>query len=113
MSEIIFCFCHIYLTHFCGTFSTDYFFTRATCQCCSVTTFGSWASPSLIRGRFQLSRNSNFRLRLRHLNFLALAPTSQSFWLWLQNDLVRWKLNAIVLFVQLACPTNYVCKTET
>jgi len=41
-----------------------------------------------------------------HLNFLgpAPAPTSKSFWLRLQNDLVQWKLKNIVFFVQLTCP---------
>jgi len=49
------------------------------------------------------SRNSNFRLRLQHW----------SVWLRLQNDLVHCKVKDIVLFIQLACPTNYVCGTGT
>ena len=48
----------------------------------------------------------------RHLYFLAPAPTS----LWLrnrlQNDLVHWKLKTIVLFVQVACPTNMSVEQE-
>ena len=43
----------------------------------------------------------------RHLNFLAPAPTSRSFWLRLQNNLVQTKKN-IVIFAQLAGPRNYV-----
>jgi len=51
----------------------------------------------------------------KHLNFMApdTAPTSKSFRLRLQNYFVHWKLKTIVLFVQLACPTNYVCGTGT
>ena len=40
----------------------------------------------------------------RHLNFLAPAPTSKSFWLRLQNDLVHQRRKTIVLFVKLAWP---------
>jgi len=40
------------------------------------------------------------------LQFQAPAPTSESFWLRLHSDLVRWKRKTTVLFVQRAYPTN-------
>ena len=47
-----------------------------------------------------------------HLNFLAPAPTSRGFWLpFRDNGLKNQK--KIVLFAQLACPTNYRCGSGT
>jgi len=49
----------------------------------------------------------------RHLKFLPPTPSSEHFLLQLWNDLIYQKLKIIVLFVQIACPTNYVCWTGT
>ena len=57
------------------------------------------------------SRNPNFRLQLQASNFLDSVPTLESFWFQTQSDLVHWK--TFVIFVQLACPKNYICGTRT
>ena len=38
---------------------------------------------------------------------------SRSFCLWLQNDLVDWKLKTIVMYARLTFHINYVCGAET
>ena len=77
-------------------------FSRHTCSslCKMIATESSMC---LLQGCGAGTQISGSVSTSMHLKFLAPTPTSKSFWLRLQNDLVHQRLKTIVLFLQLTC----------